>query len=134
MKVKNDIIELERIYKEIEAITLEHGFTEEVQNNLCLCMDEVFSNIVNYAYDDNAEHNIDIIFDLNAPTKEIKIIITDDGKPFNPVNAASPDFTIDLFEREIGGLGIFIVTNIMSKVEYSRIESLNRLEMVHNIS
>ncbi len=133
LTVKNCIYELERIYGKLDDISKQFGFSDEIQSNLCVCMDEVFSNIVHYAYEDNGEHIIEISFDFDAATKKLRIVIVDDGKPFNPLETETPDLSVDLFEREIGGLGIFIVTNIMTSVEYQRLESVNRLEMTKNV-
>ena len=129
MIVKNNIRELDRIFEELEALSVKYAFSQDTLNNLCLCMDEVFSNIINYAYDNGKEHEIEILFDFDDGIKKLTITIHDNGKPFNPLEAKTPDLNLDLLEREIGGLGIFIVTNIMSSVEYERLKNTNRLKM-----
>jgi len=133
MIVKNDLAELDNIFGELEAISSKFGLSYDFQNNLCLCIDEVFSNIVRYAYDDGKEHEIEIIFDYDAHGRRFTITISDDGKPFNPLDVKAPDLTVDLREREIGGLGLFIVLNIMSNVEYNRTDCINRLKMTKDI-
>ena len=133
MIVKNDISELNKIYSELEKITKEHGFSEELYSELCLCMDEVFSNIIKYAWDDDNEHNVEILFDYKDEAKKFTITLVDDGKPFNPMEASDPDLSSNLFEREIGGLGIFIISNIMSNIEYSRKNKKNRLQLTKEI-
>ena len=134
MIVKNDLTELDKIFKGLEKISMEFGFPSEIYNNLCLCIDEVFTNIVRYAYDDGREHEIEIIFDYSSRKKTFTVTISDDGKPFNPLEAQAPDFSSDLMEREIGGLGIFIVLNIMCSIEYKRLESMNKLKMTKNVN
>ena len=133
MIVKNDINELNKIYTELTIISKEHGFSEELFSELCLCMDEVFSNIIKFAWDDDKEHNVEILFEYNKQAKKFTITLIDDGKPFNPLEAESPDLSLDLLDREIGGLGVFIVSNIMSKVEYNRLDSKNKFKMIKDV-
>ena len=133
MIVKNNLNELGKVFGELETISSDFGFPLEIQHNLCLCIDEVFSNIVKYAYDDGKEHEIEITFDYISRDRTFTITISDDGKPFNPLEVKSPDLTIDLLDREIGGLGLFIVLNIMSNVEYNRDDCINRLKMTKDI-
>ncbi|MCL2048371.1 MAG: ATP-binding protein [Defluviitaleaceae bacterium] len=131
MLVKNNLDELDTIFNELDTLCERLNIPAEARNNLCLCMDEVFSNIVKYAYDDGGEHEIQITFDFEAP--RFTITISDGGKPFNPLDAEEPDLSPDLMEREIGGLGLFIVSNIMDDIEYSRVDDTNRLKMLKNI-
>ena len=133
MIVKNNINELNKIYAELEIISQKQGFSRELYSELCLCMDEVFSNIIKFAWDDNKEHNVEILFEYNEPKKKFTITLIDDGKPFNPLEAESPDLNVDLLDREIGGLGIFIVSNIMNKIEYNRLESKNKFMMIKDV-
>ena len=133
MVVKNNINALNYIFSELELLSSRFGFSGETCSDLCLCMDEVFSNIVKYAYDDGEEHEIEILFDFDELNSKFTITINDDGKPFNPLDTEPPGLAPDLLEREIGGLGIFIVLNIMSSVEYNRIKRMNRLRMVKDI-
>ena len=131
--MKNDINELNRIYTELEIISNKHDFSDELFNELCLCMDEVFSNIIKFAWDDDKEHNVEILFDYKFDAKKFIITLVDDGRPFNPMEAGDPDLSSNLLEREIGGLGIFIVSNIMNNIEYSRKNKKNRLQLTKEI-
>ena len=133
MTVKNDMSELRGIFSELETISSKYGLPVDIQYNLCLCIDEVFSNIVKYAYNDGKEHEIEIVFSYDAYGRKFSITTIDDGRPFNPLEVNAPDLTIDLLDREIGGLGLFIVFNIMSSVEYNRTDSKNRLKMTKDI-
>jgi len=57
---------------------------------------------------------------LNNDENKVVISISDQGKEFNPLEKADPDTTLDADEREIGGLGIFMVKNIMNHIYYER--------------
>ena len=53
----------------------------------------------------------------------------DNGKQYNPLEAEEPDITASAEDRKIGGLGIFLIRQIMNKVEYQRIEGKNVLTL-----
>ena len=59
--------------------------------------------------------------------------ITDKGEEFDPTKVEEADVTLDAEDRQIGGLGIFIVRNIMNEVTYQRLEGKNILTLKKNI-
>ena len=59
--------------------------------------------------------------------------ITDRGIPFDPLARRDPDINLSAEEREIGGLGIFMVKKTMDEVRYERIENQNVLTMIKKI-
>jgi len=85
-----------------------------------MACDELLNNVISYGYEEEAEHEIGITMTM-IPDR-VTIVITDDGRPFNPFNKLAPDTTSSLEDREIGGLGIHLVRNLMSKVAYRREE------------
>lgn len=131
--IKNSLDYLDKIFNMIYEKSKAYGISQDIQNDLCVCMDEVFLNIVKYAYDDTEDHEITIEFDFDEPGKKITITFTDDGKAFNPLEVNPPYLSSDLLEREIGGLGIFIVSNTMSRIKYNRLGNFNRLEMTKEV-
>ncbi|MCL2054510.1 MAG: ATP-binding protein [Oscillospiraceae bacterium] len=86
----------------------------KLQTQIAIAAEEIFINIANYAY--GAEVGTAII--RVAADDEIVIEIEDGGKPYNPIENDDPDITLGADEREIGGLGIHMVKNIMDEVEY----------------
>jgi anti-sigma regulatory factor (Ser/Thr protein kinase) len=88
----------------------------KVQNQIRITVDEVFANIAAYAYKPEVgEVTIRIKVD-----DSIVLEFEDAGVPYNPLCEETPDVTLDIDERNIGGLGIFMVKNIMDSVEYKR--------------
>lgn len=86
----------------------------KAQTQIEIAVEEVFINIANYAYNPetgSAEIHITV-------RDEVVIAFKDAGKPYNPLARDAPDITKSAEEREIGGLGIFMVKNIMDAVEY----------------
>jgi sigma-B regulation protein RsbU (phosphoserine phosphatase) len=80
--------------------------------------DELLSNIISYAYQDDLEHDIEIKWELSGD--RLTMMITDDGIPFNPFGSEAPDTSLSLEERDVGGLGVHLVKSVMDKVSYQR--------------
>ena len=96
---------------------------------LHLALEEILVNVVNYAYD-GKDGDVEISYDIDSSNREIKVIIKDSGKKFDPTKAEDPKLEGTAKERKIGGLGIYIVKNIVDDIKYSRIENKNTLEIV----
>lgn len=98
------------------------GCSAKTISRIGVAVDEVFSNIARYAYRTASGSEPDA---GNATVRitvedDVTIEFEDSGAPYNPLAKDDPDVTIPADEREIGGLGIFIVKNIMDTVEYRR--------------
>jgi serine/threonine-protein kinase RsbW len=128
-KIENDISQINTIPEILEEITQLSEMDQSLIFKLHLVLDEVLSNIINYAYSDQQKHFIDITFQLNDNGTGIIIVVEDDGIPFNPLEYPAPDINAPVEEREIGNLGIHIVRNTMDSVEYKRQNNRNILTM-----
>jgi sigma-B regulation protein RsbU (phosphoserine phosphatase) len=116
---------LDEIFNFISAELTKTNYTPGVKNEIKIAAEEIFSNIINYAYNkEGGKINISI-----STENEITIKFEDNGRPFNPLEQKAPDLNKPVKEREIGGLGIYIVKQIMDKVEYFRLEDKNILIM-----
>ena len=96
-----------------------------------VCLDELFTNIVSYGFDDDREHIVE--FTLSGDSNFVIINIEDDAKLFNPLEKVDPDFPENVEEAKIGGLGILIIRKIMDNVTYERSQGKNKLTMKKNI-
>lgn len=83
---------------------------------LHLVTEEIVVNIVNYAYP--AETVGEVSINVWADDKRITLEFIDRGTPFDPLEKEDPDVTLGISERAIGGLGIFLVKQMMETVEY----------------
>jgi len=93
-------------------------------------VEEIFVNIANYAYGEAGGKTAVFI----SVTDKITIRFEDTGRPYNPLEAVEPDLDKPLVERDIGGLGVFLVKKLMDNVEYSRIGNKNVLVMTKAIN
>lgn len=101
-----------------------------VTSKIMVCVEELFVNIINYAY--NPSVGLCII-DMETGVGEeggcIKLVMRDSGIPFNPLQREDPDITLSADERSIGGLGILMVKKIMDSIEYEYKDNENILRM-----
>jgi len=119
----------------LEDELLQNDFTKEEINKIEIASEEVFTNIVKYAYD--STHKPDqIIISTNSSmiNHGIKIRFEDTGKPYNPLETPVPDFDKPIADREIGGLGVHMVKTIMDKIDYIRVNDKNILIITKNIN
>ncbi|MDR2268058.1 MAG: ATP-binding protein [Holosporaceae bacterium] len=131
--IKNDINEVSRICDEVQAFCEKEGVSEEKYHDLALILDEMITNVINYAYPDGGEHTF--ILKIEKINDRINISLVDNGVPFDPLSLGDPDTESSIEERQIGGLGIFIVKQLSEIVEYSRIDDKNNLDIkvsIHN--
>lgn len=127
IKLKNQVGELDLMAQFIEETGEELGLDMELLMNLNLVLEEMVSNIIFYAYPDGTEGTIELAVESDG--KELTFFINDYGREFDPTQKADPDVSINPAERDIGGMGIFIVRNIMDKVTYQRLNGKNILTM-----
>lgn len=102
--------------------------SSEIQNKFLVAADEIFTNIASYAYSQGAafgKNVVEISVAMIPETKCLLVRFTDGGIPFNPLDLPSPDISIPLHERPIGGLGIHLVRQMMDVVEYRRVNDQN---------
>lgn len=127
----NDINQLACVNEEVTQLAGRLGLSEKVCMNLQLALEEAVSNVILYAYPDEKNKEITIRFEVTDDL--LKIVITDTGIPFDPNQKEMPDLTLSAHERPIGGLGIHLVREIMTDVEYIRKGDKNILTMLKNI-
>ena len=97
-----------------------------------IVVDEIFSNIANYAYKDG-KGSVKVVCDYDVPSKIFSMTFIDSGVEYNPLNAPEPDVKLPLEKRRIGGLGIFIVKKFMDKLVYRRKGNENILTLVKKV-
>ena len=129
--LKNDIVEIRRLVEELSIFFLKNCLLEKAIHDITLTLEEIVSNIIFYGYDDTFEHEIKI--NINLTKSNALLVIIDDGKPFNPIQVIEPDLKEGIEARKAGGLGIFFVKRIASKIRYLRKDGENQLTVTVNI-
>ena len=114
--VKSQHSELDRIRKFVQLEAKNFGFNDKISYQISLAVDEACTNLINYAYDKKNDKDICIKLDKN--TEEIIIKIYDEGEPFDPSRAESPNMKEYRKKMKRGGLGIHIIKLVMDKINY----------------
>lgn len=99
---------------------------KKTQKQIDIAADEIFSNIAHYAYE-SKDGSAEIRLEKSDNPKAVTLTFTDSGIPYNPLEKPDPDVTLSADEREIGGLGIYIVKKTMDEVKYERKDGKNIL-------
>ena len=124
-KLKSKLSELDTLCRQLEncgdAMALPHKCLFEIN----LGLDELFTNIISYGFDDDLEHQIKFSLAKEAETLVVKV--EDDGRPFNPLEVEAPKEAKDLDSIDIGGLGIHLIKKMMDEIDYQRVKGKNRL-------
>ena len=106
-------------------------FSMKAQMQIDVAIDELFGNIANYAYAPDTGKATVQIEETDEPVS-VAITFIDSGKQFNPLDAPTPDTSLSAEERQIGGLGIFLVKKTMDDVSYEYKDGKNCLTIRKN--
>lgn len=122
---------MEPLVRFISDIARKLGFSGKRIKEIELATEEALVNIINYAYPD---HSGDIkVTCTQDPSKALVIKIEDTGIAFDILSLKDPDIAAGISDREIGGLGVFLIRKLMDKVQYQRKNKKNILELVVQI-
>jgi anti-sigma regulatory factor (Ser/Thr protein kinase) len=119
--------EIPKVVADIEEILTSQEFSAEAILDVQLAMEEVIVNIINYGY---CGREGTIAIRCEASPSQVTLEISDSAPAFNPLSAAEPDVTSAIDERSIGGLGIFLVRQVMDTVTYRHKNHKNLLTLV----
>jgi anti-sigma regulatory factor (Ser/Thr protein kinase) len=126
-RIANRPDEMPTIARMVEGFGAEHRVPRAIVNDLNIALDEALNNIISYGYEPGERS--DIMIRLTSAAGEIVVEIEDAGRPFDPVQAPAPDLSGSLRERNVGGLGIHFIKNLVDEVTYDRIAGHNRLRL-----
>lgn len=127
---KSEIQEIQLIRVNLAELAESWTIPESELRQIGVIIEELFSNIIRFAYEDNLEHQIDIR--LLKADSEIRIEIIDDGIPFNPLDHQHGPVS-DPAASDVGGMGLTLVRTFSDSIVYSRIDGRNRLKITKKI-
>lgn len=107
------------------------GIDDETNHDLRLAVDEACTNVITHGY--AGMNPGSVMLDLVLQPHQVRITVTDFGRPFEPSAAALPDASLPLDERQAGGWGLFIIHSVMDQVGYSTDEEGNHLVLVKHL-
>lgn len=123
LTVKPALESLGRVMEFIEGEMEKAEVPLKTANKLLIAFDEAYSNVIHYSGAQQAE--------ISCGTKDDVLIlrICDDGVRYDPFEAEDPDTTLSAEDRNIGGLGVFMIKKMMDSLEYAYEDGHNLLTM-----
>ena len=102
------------------------GCPKRIKTQINITVDEIFCNIVRYAFP-SGDGTVTAKMDVSGQPLTMTLIFIDQGRPYNPLNAPLPDTSLKARQRKIGGLGIYMVKNLMDEIIYDNQDGKNIL-------
>ena len=120
----NDLREISGVAARIDEFCAARELPEQIAYAVNLAIDEILTNTISYGYDDDDPHRIELIVRLEAGA--LIVVTVDDSRAFDP-SLVEPvrDFDSSIEDRALGGLGLFLVQQMMDDVEYQRRDGCN---------
>jgi len=127
LTLPNDIETIPQLNEFIDTIAEEIGLDMSLTMSLNLAIEEAVVNVMDYAYPAGEKGDVEI--EVVADDKWLTFIISDSGVAFDPTTKEDADTTLSAEERPIGGLGIFLVRQLMDTIQYERVNGKNVLTL-----
>jgi sigma-B regulation protein RsbU (phosphoserine phosphatase) len=123
----NDIETIPQLNEFIDSVAEEVGLEMSLTMSLNLALEEAVVNVMEYAYPEGQKGNVEI--EVTADQEWMTFVIADTGIAFDPTMKEDADTTLSAEERPIGGLGIFLVRQLMDVIDYKRQDNKNVLTL-----
>lgn len=130
--IKNDIHEVTRFSSFMKSVTEKLGIEKSLARQLRLAVEEAVVNVIDYAYPIGSEG--DITIKMMSDGHILRFQIIDAGVPFDPTKKEKADTTLSAEDRQIGGLGILLVRELMDSINYEREDGKNILTLIKTLN
>ena len=131
IEVEGTMRSLQVIQHFVEAMLKRLDIADPPAYDIRLAVDEIATNIVKHAYKEKPGQIWVMCYRLGD---EFYVIVKDEGRPFDPMAIPVPDVTSGLENRKIGGLGIYFVRRVMTRMSYEYRDGKNIITMVKKIA
>ncbi len=125
LHLQNRIAEVARLVDAVESFGTHAGLSPDLTYRLTLSLDEIVSNVIRHGYSDTNDHVVEVR--LSVHDGVVTSVIEDDGHPYDPRESPEPDLSMPVEQRGPGGLGIFLVRQMMDSIDYARRDGKNVL-------
>lgn len=129
--IENDLTEIAGVIAAFEGFAQACAVPPDTAARFNVIFDELLSNIIRYGYPDQERHEIGIC--MQRQGERLSVTITDDGIPFDPLSTAPPNTELPVREREVGGLGIHLVRNLVHDAHYRREDGRNIITLMQKL-
>ena len=131
LNLHNDVNEVPMLGEWMEVTGEQLGLPMAAVFQLNLALEEAFVNVVDYAYP--GKNGMPVQLNMDGTGETLTFTLIDEGEPFAPTTLDEPDTSLSAEERPIGGLGVFLVKQIMDEVRYERQGNRNILTMTYTV-
>jgi serine/threonine-protein kinase RsbW len=125
LHLQNRLAEVARLVDAVESFGSHAGLSSDLTYRLTLSLDEIVSNVIRHGYSDTNDHVVEVR--LSVHDGVVTSVIEDDGHPYDPRESPEPDLSMPVEQRGPGGLGIFLVRQMMDSIDYARRDGRNIL-------
>jgi len=125
LHLENRIAEIARLVDAVESFGSHAGLSSDLTYRLTLSLDEIVSNVIRHGYSDTKDHVVEVRLSVHEGV--VTSVIEDDGHPYDPRESPEPDLSMPVEQRGPGGLGIFLVRQMMDSIDYARRDGRNVL-------
>ena len=130
--LKNQIDEVSRLSSFQKSFFEQLNLDKSQARQLRLAVEEAVVNVIEYAYPAGTEGNIEVC--MMSDGQYLKVIITDSGMPFDPTAHEQVDTALTAEDRQIGGLGIHLIRELMDDIHYEHIDGHNTLTLIKKLT
>jgi serine/threonine-protein kinase RsbW len=129
--VPNDTQYLVQVRQEVTKVVAQSAFTDRDRKLIILAVDEAVTNIMEHAYDNDLEGELDVELILEYDNTRFEVVIRDSGKEFDPRKLEVVDVREHARKGSKHGLGIFLIRQIMDEINYNFVQGVrNELQMI----
>jgi serine/threonine-protein kinase RsbW len=130
IRVPSDAAQLPALVQFLRHFWSAAGLPTAQATTFELALEEVFMNVVRHGSPQGTGPSVEVSLALAGDA--LTMTVEDDGPPFDPLTRPAPDVSAGLHERPVGGLGVFLVRQMMDEVSYRRVGSRNQLTMTRS--
>jgi len=131
IQLSNNRPEIRNLRNRFDIFAKDNKIPKKAIHDVQLALDEIVTNTIEYGYEDDDKHLIDIKFTFNK--KSLKITIIDDANPYNILDKENPDTSLSLEDKPIGGLGIYLVKHLMTNIDYDYRDGKNHILLTKSL-
>ena len=132
LDIEASVDNLDKVLAFVDEQLEKHDCSPKIQMQIDVAVDEIFVNIASYAYTPQ-KGSANISVEIQEEPLAVIITFIDGGVPYDPLKKPDPDVSLPAEEREIGGLGIYMVKQSMDNISYEYRDGKNILTIQKNL-
>ena len=120
LTIGSDPGQVARVAAAFAEFAAAHALPAAIRRSVSIALDELLTNTIAYGFAGRGGAGGAVTIEVELRPDRLCVTLADDGKPFNPLEARTPDTTLPVAERQVGGLGIHLARELMDEVAYQR--------------